>query len=158
MGKTLASVRLWQCWLWEPLVPLIGPHSTLIPVLQCDLFLFPLSLPTPTSSCYPHLMTDLFFPTPQKYPCLFTKCLCPAFIYFYSLVFRLTADKVCVIIPEKETAPLAKLLRVKAALRVASRESHYIIRFEKKTVTVMVRVAFVGTCQYKLATKTEQCS
>lgn len=131
MGKTLASIHQWQCWLWERLVPLIGPSYTLLHVLQAWSVSFSISLPTPTHSCYPHMMTDLFFPTPPKYPCLFTDpCVRRSYIFIVWL-FRITGDKVQVIMPEQETASLAKLIREKVASRVASREGQHMIAFEK---------------------------
>lgn len=77
-------------------------------------------------------MTDLFFPTAPKYPCLFTDdCVRRSYIFIVWL-FRLTGDKVCVIIPEEEIALLAKRMQEKVALSVASREGHYMIQFEQR--------------------------
>lgn len=117
-------------------------------------FFFHSHSPAPTHSRYPHLMTDFFSPlsAPPKYPCLFANaCVWRSYIFTVCL-FGLTGDKVCVIKPAEEAASLAKLMKGKVALSRASTEGHLYDTVWVKTVTVMVHVAFVGSCQSKLAT------
>lgn len=61
-------------------------------------------------------MTDLFLPTPTKYPCLFTDARFQRPYVIPVWLFGPTGDKVCVLAPAEETALLLEADERKASL------------------------------------------